>query len=145
MLISECMTANPLCVHPDDTLRTAIDQIALVGRHLPVVDEKGKLIGIVSDRDLRLAVNSPLVMRERWQDEMLLSQTQVSAIMSSPVTTIEPDVWVDKAAELMLENEISALPVVDNAGKLLGIVTVSDLLRALIHTVEKQLITQQDD
>lgn len=142
MRVSDYMTPNPLTVSPEDNLRTAIDQIVKVGRRLPVVNDQGELVGIITDRDLRLVVNSPLILRERWQDEVLLTQTNVGAIMSSPVITIEPDAWVDQAAKLMLDSQISGLPVVKD-NKLVGIITVSDLLRALITLMAKEAISQE--
>lgn len=142
MLVSSFMTASPVTVGPEQTLQEAMNAILLAGRHLPVVDSHHAVIGILSDRDIRLALNSPLVMRERWEDEMLLTQTHVSDIMSSPVISVEPQAWVSKAAELMLEYEISALPVVDEQQRLVGIITSTDLLRALIHTLEAQINVQ---
>jgi len=141
MRVSDYMTPNPLTISPADSLRTAIDQMVKVGRRLPVINDQGELVGIITDRDLRLVVNSPLILRERWQDEVLLTQTNVGAIMSSPVITIEPDAWVDQAAKLMLDSQISGLPVV-KANKLVGIITVSDLLRALTALMAKEEISQ---
>ena len=69
MLIKEIMTKNPATVKPTDTLRTVIETMALMGcRRLPVV-VGDDVVGIVADLDVREALNSPIIMRERWQDE----------------------------------------------------------------------------
>ena len=73
--VQAIMTRDVVCVAPNDPIRTAIDRMRERGcRRLPVV-EIGKLVGIVTDRDLRRATNSPFVLHERWYDEFLLRTT----------------------------------------------------------------------
>lgn len=136
MNIREVMTPNPVTVGPQDSLRAAADRMARAScRRLPVVDERGDLVGIITDRDVRLAMNSPLVMRERWQDDMLLEHTQVDACMTPDPYCIGPDAPVQDAIAVMLDRCISGLPVVGE-GALVGIVTTTDLLRALVRLLE---------
>lgn len=131
MIVADFMSSDPMTTTPEANLQTAMQTMLGVGRRLPVVDEAGKLVGMVTDRDLRLAVNSPLVMQERWQNEMLLQQTTVEAVMSSPVVTVNANAGLKTAAELLIEHKISGLAVVDEAEKLVGIITITDMLRAL--------------
>ncbi len=131
MRVREVMTPDPVTIGPDDTLYTAAERMHERNcRRLPVLDDDGQLIGILTDRDLRLAVNSPLVLRERWQDEMLLQHTSVDACMTPDPITATPEMSLNDAVGLMLRYKISGLPVLQE-GRLVGIVTVTDLLRAL--------------
>jgi len=130
--VRDVMTPDPVTVGPDETLYEAAARMkARRCRRLPVLGEEGRLVGILTDRDLRLAVNSPLVLRERWQDEMLLQHTTVDACMTPDPVTVVPDTPLEEAVALMLRYKISGLPVLDAEGRLVGIVTVTDLLRAL--------------
>ena len=74
LTVSDLMTINPDTVNPDTPLGEVINIMKVGGcRQLPVVDAKGKVIGIVTDRDVRLAMNSPIVLHGRWQDDELLA------------------------------------------------------------------------
>ncbi|WP_119072829.1 CBS domain-containing protein [Aggregatilinea lenta] len=131
MLVGEVMTREPVTVRPEDTLRAATARMQAANcRRLPVVDETGHVCGIITDRDLRLVANSPLVLRERWQDDMLLDHTAVGACMSPDPVCVAPDLPVEQAIDLLVLHRISGLPVVEN-GELVGVVTVTDLIRAL--------------
>ncbi len=137
MRVRDVMTPSPVTVQPGDTLRTVQMRMAAQGcRRLPVLDPAGRLCGIITDRDVRLALNSPLVLRERWQDDMLLDHTLVDASMTPDPITITPDAPLPRAIELLLEHKISGLPVVEG-DRLVGIVTVTDLLRALARLLEQ--------
>jgi acetoin utilization protein AcuB len=132
MLVRDVMTKNPITVSPQDNLRTAIEKMALVGcRRLPVVAE-GQLVGIVADLDVREALNSPIILRERWQDEELMDNALVEACMTPNPITVEPTTPVIEAARLMRDRKVGGLPVMEN-DTLVGIVTETDLLDALIE------------
>lgn len=138
MLVRDVMTRDPATVRPEDTLRTATDRMQAVGcRRLPVVDGTGRVCGIITDRDLRLAANSPLILRERWQDEMLLDHAPVSACMSPDPLCVAPDLPVEDAIDLLLQHRISGLPVVEH-GDLVGVVTVTDFMRALADLLRRR-------
>lgn len=131
--VANIMTRKPVTIRNTATLREALD---LMGRHhcrhLPVVSGDGHLIGIVSDRDCRLALNSPHIMRERHWDEDVINSTSMAAIMTPAPIIVEPDMHASEAARLMLENHISALPVM-RGETLVGIVTTSDILAAFMR------------
>ncbi|NDJ76724.1 MAG: CBS domain-containing protein [Chloroflexi bacterium] len=137
MLVRDVMTPDPETVGPDDNLQTALDKMAAAGcRRLPVVDGVGALAGIITDRDIRLASNSPLVMRERWQDELLMRQTVVNACMTPDPVSVAQDAPLQDAVHLLLQRKISGLPVVDGQ-QLVGVITVTDLLRTLVHLLDR--------
>jgi acetoin utilization protein AcuB len=100
-------------------------------RVLPVM-KKNKLVGIVTDRDLKRASASDATTLEVHELLYLLSKIKVEDIMSEELITIPFDYTVEEAAELLLENKISALPVVDNDGRMVGIITEANLYRVLI-------------
>jgi acetoin utilization protein AcuB len=128
------MTHDPSTVAPGDSIRVAIDRMRERScRRLPVV-EKGKLVGIVTDRDLRRATNSPLVLRERWYDEFMLDHIPVRACMSETPTTVAPETPIAYAAKIMLGRKVGGLPVMEG-DKLVGIVTETDLMNYLIRVL----------
>lgn len=131
MLVCDVMTPDPVTVEPEDDLQTAQNRMLEAGcRRLPVVDKSGRGCGIITDRDLRLAANSPLILRERWQDDLLMQNTSVDACMTPDPYTIAPTAPLDQAVELILAHRIGGLPVVDG-GKLVGVISTTDLLHAL--------------
>jgi CBS domain-containing protein len=126
------MTRDPACVSSTDTLRTAVDQLRLRKcRRLPVVDN-GKLVGIISDRDVRLALNSPFILRERSQDETLLDRVLVAECMTPDPVCLSPEASVVDAARLIHDRRFGGVPIVDE-GKLVGIVTETDVLGCFIR------------
>jgi acetoin utilization protein AcuB len=89
--VSDFMTRQVVTVTPEDRMRQAAERMQARGcRRLPVVEGE-RLVGIISDRDVRLAFASPLVMRERWYDDKLLDETPVRACMSPQVEAVSPD------------------------------------------------------
>lgn len=131
MLVRDVMTPDPVTVFSHESLQVAQQRMVMHRcRRLPVLSEDGALVGILTDRDMRLAVNSPLIMRERWQDEQLLAQTQVAACMTPDPICVGPDTPLRDALDILLKHRISGLPVVDS-DHLVGVLTVTDLLRAL--------------
>lgn len=145
MLVRDVMTPDPTIVRPEESLRTASARMAAAQcRRLPVVDETGRVCGIITDRDLRLAMNSPLVMRERWQDEMLLERTQVAACMTPDPICAAPDMRLETAIDLLLTHKIGGVPVVDR-GHLVGVLTATDLMRALARLVQSDPLENSTD
>lgn len=138
MNVSDIMTSKPVSIHQDGTLRQALELMDKHHcRHLPVMNGEGQLVGIVSDRDCRTALNSPHILRERWQDEQLTATLKVRSIMTPAPIVTEPDAEADEAARLMLDNHISCLPVILGES-LVGIVTTSDIMVAFM-TIYRQV------
>ena len=98
-------------------------------RHLVVVED-ARVVGIVTDRDIRLNLPSPATSLSMWEINFLLARLTVGAVMTAAVLVVEPDRPIAEAARLLIDHKISALPVVEE-GRLVGIVTESDFVRAL--------------
>jgi CBS domain-containing protein len=138
MNVSDIMTANPVTINQNKTLRDALETMETVGcHHLPVTGFDGHMIGILSDRDCRTALNSPYILRERWQDDELADKLLVRAMMTPAPIIVEPDAPASEAARLMLKNHISCLPVM-RSETLVGIVTTSDILIAFMTMADNQ-------
>lgn len=132
MRVKEWMSASPITAAPDTSVAEARDLMQRQRiRHL-LVTEGERLVGIITDRDIRLTLPSPATSLSVWELNYLLAKLTVGEVMTKPVITIEPGRPVEEAAHLMLERRIGALPVVE-AGRLLGILTETDLLRAFVH------------
>jgi CBS domain-containing protein len=131
------MTPDPLVLSPHDTLRAAMDLMNKYRlRRFPVVDE-GKLVGIVTDRDIRQAGASSAVVQERRYVEYLFDRIQVGGIMTPRPITISPGEPLITAAQLILEHKIGGLPVVEE-GRLVGIITETDLIKSLIGLLKEK-------
>ena len=100
-------------------------------RHLPVRAPGGELLGMITDRDIRLNLPSQATSLSVWEINHLLAKLTVDEVMTQAVITVGPDRPARDAAELMVEHQIGALPVEDG-GHLIGIITEADLLRAFI-------------
>jgi len=101
-------------------------------RRLPVVD-KGRLVGLITIGDVREASPSDATTLSIWELNYLWSQLTVEKVMTRNVMTVTPATPIIDAAELMLEHKISGLPVVDDKGHLVGIITESDIFRMLVR------------
>ncbi len=135
--VADVMTSRPAVVAPTDTIRVAVERMRQCQcRRLPVV-ENGRVLGIISNIDLRRATNSPLVLRERWYDEFILDHIIVRACMTPNPITVAPTTSVLEAARIMRDRKIGGLPVVEDE-RLVGIVTETDLLNYLIKALEQQ-------
>ena len=134
MLVGERMSKNLITVSRntgvDDALRLMRDKNI---RRLPVVDNQGKLIGIVSDKDLYLASPSPATSLDIFEMRYLLARLGVEKIMSSPVITVQPDTPLEEAARIMADRKIGGLPVLDEHDNLVGIITESDLFKIFVE------------
>jgi acetoin utilization protein AcuB len=132
MLVKHRMTPDPVSVPADATLGEALRVMrARRIRHLPVV-EGGEVVGMITDRDLRLAMPSPLGM-ESAEDVAAVERTPVADVMARNPITVGPFDTVEDAAVRMRRQRVGSLPVVDAAGKLLGILTESDILQAFVE------------
>ena len=132
MNVADIMTEKPVTVDQNQTLREALELMEKVGcHHLPVIGFDDHLVGIVSDRDCRTALNSPYILREKWQDDDLVNKLLVRAMMSPAPIVVEPNAPAAEAARLMLKNHISSLPVM-RSETLVGIITTSDIMIAFM-------------
>jgi acetoin utilization protein AcuB len=125
--VREIMPEKMVTISADDTLATVEDIMTLGDvRHMPVV-RGGKLVGVVSERDLLRASLSNLNELGSQQRRAFLQVVEINRVMSEPPIVIEPESSVEDAARVMVENKIGCLPVVEGE-KLLGLVTETDVL-----------------
>ena len=101
-------------------------------RRLPVV-RKEKLVGLVTDTDLKEASPSKATTLDIYEISYLLSEIKIKELMSKDVIYVKPDETIEFAAVLMLENKISGLPVINDQQNLIGVITETDIFKALIH------------
>jgi len=131
--VEDRMSGLPLTVRWDAPLIEAV-RLMKEGRirHLPVLDGGRRLVGIVTDRDLRHHLFEPRVFKEigSVSVDALLKAVPVREIMSAPVTTVGPADPLETAARCMLEDKVGSLPVVEH-GRVVGIVTETDLLQRI--------------
>lgn len=126
--VSDLMTLGPITVDVNASLRIVLMRMKEDGcRQLPVIDQRDHLVGIITDRDVRLAMNSPHVLHDRWQDETLLDSLTAESCMTPNPITISPDSPAYRAAEMLSSYKFGALPVVDG-DQLVGIISVTDFL-----------------
>ncbi len=132
MTAYDVMTEDPTTIPMTATVGDAARLLQTLDvRHLPVVDEEGMLVGMLSDRDLR-ALTFPEVLGAEYMGEVQTAlEAPISNIMSSDVVAVEVEDDVSLIIELMLDYKIGAVPVVDTDGTLVGIVSYVDLLRQL--------------
>jgi acetoin utilization protein AcuB len=133
MLVKDWMTHDPVTITDETSMMKAIHLMKQNRfRRLPVLHEN-QLVGIVTDRDLKEASPSKATTLDVHELYYLLAELQVKDIMTRNPVTVHPEDTVEHAAQVMLENTISGLPVVDDTGRLRGILTQSDIFRAFMH------------
>ena len=129
--ILEVMSRDPLTIGPDVLARAANELMRARGiRHLPVVDAAGRLVGIVTDRDLAHAAFMPFLSPYLGGSPTRLTAMRVRDVMSWSVVTTSPNATLAQAGLTMFQRRIGCLPVVEE-GRLVGIITERDMLRAL--------------
>jgi acetoin utilization protein AcuB len=134
MLVGERMSKNPITITRDTSLDDALRLMREKNvRRLPVLDKKGRLVGIVSDKDLYLASPSSATSLDMFELRYLLSRLTMDRIMSKPVITVTPSTPLEEAGRIMRDKKIGGLPVVDDDGNLVGMITESDLFGVFVE------------
>jgi len=133
MLVGKRMTRNPITIKPDTPVAEAQ---AIMRRekihHLPVVDERQRLVGIVTEKDLLYASPSPATSLNVYEISYLLAKLKVEKIMTRKVITVSEEDPLEEAARIMADRNLGGLPVV-REGLVVGIITESDLFRLFIE------------
>ncbi|MDR3631177.1 MAG: CBS and ACT domain-containing protein [Desulfocapsaceae bacterium] len=137
MFISGMMAKEPVTIHPDAQISEARELMQVNHiRHLPVVDGSGALVGILTDRDMRDAMPSILLDKESY--EMTLAKVlthTVREIMTKNPQTIPVYYTIEDTLMVLQKKKVGALPVVDEDGGLLGILSTRDLLASFIDVI----------
>jgi len=133
MLVKERMSRNPITIRTDTPVTEAQ---SLMKRekihHLPVLDREGRLVGIVTEKDLLYAAPSPATTLSVYEMTSLLAKLTVDKVMSAKPLTVTEDVALEEAARIMADRNIGGLPVI-RGETLVGIITESDLFRVFIE------------
>jgi|UniRef100_A0A7C4AU22 acetoin utilization protein AcuB len=132
MLVKDWMTKNVVTVNVSDSLQHAINtmidnQVSI----LPVLED-GRLVGILTDRDVKRASPSSATLLDIQQALYQLARLEVGAVMSPHPITVAPDFTLEETAAILLERRISGAPVISKEGLLVGIITKSDVFKALL-------------
>jgi acetoin utilization protein AcuB len=136
MFVRDHMISPAVTVIPDMPFQDALKVMQESRfRRLPVVDKKGKLVGIVSERDLLYASPSPATTLSVWELTYVLSKITVEELMTKDVVTTTPDTPVEDAASLMVQKKVGGLPVVDDDNKPVGIIADRDIFEAFVEMV----------
>jgi acetoin utilization protein AcuB len=137
MFVSRSMTQKVITSTPEASVFDAYEKMSRNRiRHLPVIDADGRLIGIVTDRDIRSALPFSMIKDPaRTAETEKVKDLKVMDIMTTEPKTIGPHHTIQDALVLIQELRVGALPVVDKEGKLKGILSVRDLLRAFINVL----------
>ncbi len=116
LTVDDLMVTAVVTIRADETVRAAHADMQMGAfRHLPVLDERGRLVGILSDRDVLRALSRP-------------KETTIAEVMSRDPVTVTPDSAAHLAARIMLDRKFGALPVVGEDGRLIGLITETDFL-----------------
>lgn len=133
MLVGERMTRNPVTINEEASIDEGLHLMReRKVRRLPVLDASGRMVGIVSDKDLLHAAPSPATSLSVYELHYLLSKLTIKRVMSSPVITVSQGTPVEEAARIMADNKIGGLPVMEN-DQLVGIITETDIFKILLE------------
>lgn len=133
MLVKDLMTPDPICGHPDmvvTEIQTLMSDNDI--RHVPIVDEAGKLVGLVTQRSLFSALRAEESDLSQFEVSYILAKIQARHVMVEDVVTINQDVPAEEAARIMADKRIGCLPVMGD-GELVGIITDNDLFNAMLN------------
>ena len=132
MLVKNWMSKNVIAVDINDSMQEAIKLLKENDIKMMPVLKKGKLVGVVTDRDLKRASASDATTLDVHELLFLISKIKIKDIMTKDPIMIPEDFTVEETAEILLKNKISGAPVIDNEGKVVGTITQTDLFRVLI-------------
>lgn len=132
----DLMTETPVTVDPMTTVKRAIELLHTLDiRHLPVVSEDRELVGMISDRDLRVLAVPYVGGVETMGDAAITLDAKVASLMKAEVLSVEASADASEVVDLMIEHKIGAVPVTDADGTLVGIISYVDVLRAFRTTL----------
>lgn len=138
MQVKDCMQTAVITITPEDRVSTALQRMRGGRiRHLPVVSEGKKLVGVVTDRDVRQAAASDEPLMAVHELTYLLETMTVKDIMTRAVVTVRRETPIVEAGQIFLEKRFGCLPVVSETQTLEGIITITDLIQAFVQQHER--------
>jgi len=133
VLVRDRMSPNPVVITTDTSLKEALDLVrSKPFRHLPVVDENGKLVGIVTEKSLVYASPISATTLSVFEVDYILSRTKIGQIIQGSVVAVGPDLPIEEAARVMVDHRIGCLPVVEG-DELVGIISDTDIFRVFVE------------
>lgn len=139
MYVRDQMTTPVLTLTPDTPF---LDALKLMREHkirrIPIVNEQGKLAGIVSERDLLHAEPSPATSLSVWEMNYLLWKLRLGDVMTKAVITVTPLTKLQDAASLMIKHKIGGLPVVDAEERVVGVITETDIFKTFVALLDME-------
>ena len=133
MLVKDRMSSNPTTVTVETSLKDALELVrSNPFRHLPVLNEEGKLVGIVTEKSLVYASPTSSTTLSVFEVDYILSRTTVGQVIQGEVITVEPGLPIEEAARVMIDSRIGCLPVVED-GQLIGIISDTDIFRVFVE------------
>jgi acetoin utilization protein AcuB len=142
--VRDLMSRGPATIRPGTTVGAAWKLMkARKIRHLPVLDPSGRLIGIVTDRDLRQVILDPDLQGQLGSAPRALNVLTAAEVMTWGAITVRPDSDLKEAARVMHAHKVGALPVVER-GRVVGILTETDLVKTLIEMLDEGMLTKPE-
>lgn len=132
MLVKNWMSKRVITIDANDSMQDAIKLLKEYKIRMLPVTKKDKLVGIVTDRDLKRASASDATTLDIHELLYLIARIKVKEVMTKDPITVPPNFTVEETAEVLMNNRISGVPVVDHSGNIVGIITQADLFRVLI-------------
>ena len=133
MLVRERMSTKPVTIGADAPITEALRVMRQSQvRRLPVVNDAGRVVGIVSEKDLLYASPSPATSLSIYEMHTMLTQLPVTEVMTKDIITVTADTPLEEAARIMADNKIGGLPVMEN-GRLVGIITETDIFKVFLE------------
>lgn len=132
MLVKNWMSKAVVTIEADDSIQAAIKLLKQHKIRMLPVTKKGKIVGVITDRDIKRASASDATTLEAHELLYVISKIKVNEIMSDRLITVPFDYTVEETADVLLKNKISGVPVVDSEGKIVGTITQTDLFRVII-------------
>ena len=136
MFVANRMAKNPITVTPETKVDAARE---LMKKHhfrrLPVVDEDGRLVGFLSDRDIMRVSPSPATTLSRYEITSLLAKMRIEDIMQKNVVSVNEDATIEEAALIMYNHKIGGLPVISSVGVVVGVITETDIFKTFVDVM----------
>ncbi|MEM7164818.1 MAG: CBS domain-containing protein [Planctomycetota bacterium] len=144
MQVSEFMTTSVVTVELDDSLKTVNKLFEHYGFHHLLVVEKGRLAGVVSDRDLLRALSAKIGTGAESEQDLATLRKKVHQVMTRKAVTLPPDATIFDAMTVFRQHSFSCIPVVDDDSKILGIISWRDILGAMLVAREASRATPEE-
>lgn len=132
MLVKDWMDKKVVTVDAEESMTTATELLKANNTQLLPVLRHGKMVGVVTDRDLKRASASDATTLEIHELLYLLTKIKVKILMSTPPITVPDDYTIEEMAQVLMQNKISGVPVVNAEDKIVGLITQADIFRSLI-------------